>query len=735
MKLVLRIAAALVILAVGVVVVAALALPRLVDSEEVRRRIERAAFDAIGRELRYEKLDFGLLPPSLRVMGPRISGATPSDEALLEAEAVSLRVALLPLLARAVVIDSLVVEGATLRIERGRDGIVLPEPPRAEPAESGGSATEGASDGEGSAGQEPAIDLGVRSVQLRDATLILSDRSVRPPVRWELGDLDATAEGHSLDAPIDLELRGALASGGTLKTQGSVTTEGALDLEISLEAVEVSPLASYVEGDVEMEGPLSGDVTLRGPAADLERLTASLRSSGLRFRSGDASLAGEVAVTADIAAPSRAAAGSFEVDATAALLKLDAGFSKPVGTPARVTGRIAQGSGGGLAIEDLRLVIRNFEATGRLSSLDPVRLELAAPPFDLKGWEALVPALADLRPSGRVGIDGLRFVAEPPDLRGAFELEDLVVHPRPEAPSSALTLRGRILGEGTALRSEGATLEAGGQTSRLALRVSNLFTAPQYRVALTAEEADSNQLLTQLLAKPDTLYGPLGLDLELDGRLGGDPLESLRGRIDFGVEKGRLVGVSLLRSVFDRMGAAGSRALDLGRAFGGRDLQRFYGDEFDLLKGALQVREGVAHADDLRIEYRGYAVRLQGTLGLADLALDMSGELAIGEELDAAIAKELRVADYAPRRRTLPLARVRGTLDEPEVRLDSKVAAGFAAVYASDAYAGKLRQKAEEKLGPGGGDMVDRSLGVLQDILGGRAPSKPPPAEPPPSQP
>ena len=183
---------------------------------------------------------------------------------------------------------------------------------------------------------------------------------------------------------------------------------------------------------------------------------------------------------------------------------------------------------------------------------------------------------------------------------------------------------------------------------------------------MKAHEADSNQLFTDLLSKPDTLYGPLELDLDLAGGLGGDPLQSLTGTVDFGVEPGRLVGVSLLRAVFDRLGTAGSLVVNLGKVFGGRDLQRFYGDEFELLSGALTLRDGIAHANDLTLRYRGYAVRLEGTLALADLGLDMSGELTLHEELDAAIAQELSLSDYQPRQRVVPLARVGGTLDAPK---------------------------------------------------------------------
>ena len=75
-------------------------LPRVIASDAARARIESAAEAALGRALRYERLDFGLLPPSLVVVAPVIAGATPEAPPLAEARRVSLRVALLPLFAR-----------------------------------------------------------------------------------------------------------------------------------------------------------------------------------------------------------------------------------------------------------------------------------------------------------------------------------------------------------------------------------------------------------------------------------------------------------------------------------------------------------------------------------------------------------------------------------------------------------------------------------------------------------
>lgn len=67
--------AALAALALG----AALLLHRWVAGDAVRARIESTAETALGRALRYERLDFGLLPPSLVVFAPVIAGTAPDS--------------------------------------------------------------------------------------------------------------------------------------------------------------------------------------------------------------------------------------------------------------------------------------------------------------------------------------------------------------------------------------------------------------------------------------------------------------------------------------------------------------------------------------------------------------------------------------------------------------------------------------------------------------------------------
>jgi len=164
-------------------------LPGILASDAARARIESEAQATLGRALRYEKLEFGLLPPSLRVVAPAIAGATPEEPPFAEARRVSLRVALLPLLARQLLVDGLVVEGATLRLRRSAAGFELPgtadKPPKASEAGSTQSKPPEAarSEPQASEGGPPQEwpPLAVRKLRLRDATLILEDAAVQPP--------------------------------------------------------------------------------------------------------------------------------------------------------------------------------------------------------------------------------------------------------------------------------------------------------------------------------------------------------------------------------------------------------------------------------------------------------------------------------------------------------------------------------------------------------------------------
>jgi hypothetical protein len=184
------------------------------------------------------------------------------------------------------------------------------------------------------------------------------------------------------------------------------------------------------------------------------------------------------------------------------------------------------------------------------------------------------------------------------------------------------------------------------------------------------------------------------------------------------VGRGRLRGVSLLRATSDALGALAEAAVLANRIRGSRNAERFYEDEFESIGATLRLGGGLARTDDLRIVYRHYTADLRGSLGLADGRLDMTGEITVGPELDAALAGEGAVPAASARRpRRIPLAHVVGTLKQPRVDLSPAAIASLSGRYAFEKERGKLEEKIDERLGRGSGAAVGE---ILDGILGGR---------------
>ncbi len=247
--------------------------------------------------------------------------------------------------------------------------------------------------------------------------------------------------------------------------------------------------------------------------------------------------------------------------------------------------------------------------------------------------------------------------------------------------------------------------------------------APRVTARAAADGLDTRALLGALGVQQQTLEGPLRLDLRLGAPVGGEAAlaQVLEGTVRFEVVPGRLRGVSLLESTFERIGSAGEAALMAGRLRGGRSLQRFYDDAFESLSGTFALGGGRARTDDLQLVYRHYTVDLRGALALADAALDFTGTITIDEEIDAAIAAEGEspAPDHRGRKRVIPLAHVTGTAAAPRVALSPEAALQFAALYATERRREKWEEKIDERLGEGTGREV---LDTLDQILRSREP-------------
>ncbi len=690
----------------------ALSLPRLVESPAVRGRLEQAARDATGRDFRWASLDVGLLPPRMVLRDAAISGATPEAPAFVEARSVSLVLSLAPLLARVVVVDSLEVEGATLRLRRTEDGFEWPRPPKKqrEPR------PERSPEAEREPKPKDGFQLAVREVELRGVRVVLEDAAVSPAVTWDLSDLDGRARATSPTEPVAFELAGRLGSGGSVRGSGRAALDGPLVLELDLDTVELAPLAGDVDEVRALAGGVTGKVRVKRGGGERERLGAELVLDRGVVELEDVRVSGRISADVDLAG--HPMSGPFKIDATGAELSTSGSFSfvKPPGTPATAEGRIVPREEGGFDVDDVRVKLHNAGVQGRLETVPRARATLSAEPFELVGWEALLPALGGRALGGRLALRDLSIATAPLDLRGSAVLDRVrIAGPR----SPPLELAGALEGRGQAVEAPDLELLAAGQPIRLAASLARLDQSPAFSVRARGSALDGGAL-ARAFAGSDAFEGPVSFDAAIDAPLGGEaPLaEAAAGRARFDVGRGRIRGVSLLRQSFDALGAAAETALFVNRLRGSTKGLRFEQDEFESIGGTFQIGSGLARTNDLRLVYRDYTVDLRGSVGLSDGRLDLTGQITGSPELDAELAGQAAPGGARRAPLVIPLARVVGTVASPRVDLSPRAVASLGARYGLARERGKLESEIDERLGTGAGRAVTDALEGL--LSGGK---------------
>jgi hypothetical protein len=683
----------------AVVAVAALAvslwLPRFVRSEGFAARLREAVRESTGQEPSWSALEVGLLPLRLRVEALRLG-----DGSALAAEEADLRVDWLPLLARAVVVDRVSIQGGRLRVVRTAQGLVWPW--SGTPAEDAAPATPGGEPPGGAA----RLAFAVRRVDVERGTLALEDRTATPPLVVELVDVEGSAQGSSPEAPVEVELEGRLASGGRVRAEGRVAPAAELDLVATLDEVALAPFASLAGRDVRLGGAASGRLHARGPARAPDALDLELAMGEAAFVVGDARVAGPVSLRAELRGELARPAGSFSIDATRAEMTYGGAFRKPPGSPASAEGRFATSADGRLRTEGVRVRIQNVGGDARIERGGdaPTVWGLELPPFDAAELAALSPDLAPWKPAGRVALAGFELAAAtPPGLAGRLALDPLRLEPEGRGP---IELRGALVGRDGAIASEGLVADVGGQRVEATVEVTGLALAPQHHVTLAARGADGAALIAALSGERDAMEGPVTFDADLRGPLagGGATLEQLTGEVRFTAGPGRIPGVAPLAAALDEVGTLRAARRD-------ERLRPYTRDRFESAGGRVEIGGGLLRSDDLELRYRGYSLHLRGTMQLADRRLDARGRLRLDEELVAALADRPAAAGAGPRE--LELAHVGGTPASPQVEVEAQAALGLAATLATVGRRADIERKIDRALGDGAGRDVLQALDGL----------------------
>ncbi len=570
------------------VVLAALILPSLINLERYRSALAGRAGRALGREVTLGDLRFSLWDGlGAEARDIKIAQA-PGDgsDPFLAADALRVRVQLLPLLQGQVRVTSAVLERPRILVSRGPDGhwsvsdLFRPapeapapkrqaEPPRAvKPA--------------------PLAALLLSEVGIRNGEVTLLDQSRSPAIRLTLADLDLTLrQGQSADA-LSVQSQARLTSPGTgrIEAVGSVFvggTEGpTLDLSLTVRDTEASPFLQPFLGQggaIRVTGPVAGEIRVKGDLAHTAFVgAADLQAAAIQLGESFQKSAGEEATL------------QFEG-------QRDGGGVNLPKVSLTLKGATATGS---VRIPDLRAPQATFTAQAGTLDLD----RLLAKPAPKQAWLGVAVAHAAETQSappttaggagfvaqGRVSVDDLRYLALSwTGVLADLRYQDGVVQ-LPRILASVAS--GRVSAKGE--------IDLRPKVPRVALtsQVENLATEP---------------VVKALGLGPWTLKGTLIQDgsVSFAGTSLPEILGSANGSGYLSLRDGQINGYKPLERLAD---VAGPFLVSQG-------IQARF-DDFQQLAGHYTLDKGILRTSDLTLTKSEGTVTAVGTLGLQDGSLD-----------------------------------------------------------------------------------------------------------------
>ncbi len=684
------------LLALGILLVALIAVvvivARSIDPNDYRDVIAERATRALGRPVRLGSMSLSLFPlPAVEIADVHV-GARGKEPELADVERLELRISPWPLLARQVVLRAVRLEGVTVRLPVDAEGFPrAPElgNPAAAAAEPAGH-IEGESDGdEGGAGfsiaiTRASIERGRFEAGAWRVENVTLDGRLAPDLSAAL-TVDADVAGIGSLRGVDVEARGLTGDAPEIDAEGDAkdldlaALDQRLGLGLGLSGRATGPFAVSLR---------NGEVT--GARATLDGRELALHMEGLDLE-GNA--------TADVVLGER-----FAVDLSDASVGDGETVRKPRGELLRASGKLAPGVPPA-ALREVELLLPDNRLVLDVELTPALRVAVADGALRLEPLERwLVGGGPGLE--GTVGLRGVRAAVAPLAVDGTFALDGV------ELPleQGRVSLAGLLLGQGSriAFQNLRATLE--GQTAQIE---GHYDLASGELHARTHVERAQVQPLVLAFSGRDSLSGLLESDLTLDGP---PDIQRIAGSGSLDISPGEIENFSLVRQLLGQL----STLPVLAAQAGGKDLSRYEQERFERLSARYRLAQGVLRFDTLELIYEHAQAQLQGSVRLSDLALDLSGQLAIGPALDG----ELFGGSGGGKGRVIPIEGIRGTLDSPRLVVDPVVVARLAAGAATS---GRLGQRIDEALGEGASDSV-RDL--LDGVLGGGSARPAPPKDP-----
>jgi AsmA protein len=636
----------------ALVVLAAAALPFLIDVNRYRPLIVAKVREATGRTLSVGTVSFSLLPaPALSVGGPinlSDSSKYPGRNALT-AESLSVRIGLMGLLRGRANVTSIILHRPTLtliRDARGKwnfDDLVekAASAPASRPVDSGGG----------------SFRVLVERARIEGGRLLVYDDAVLPGRRAEIAiaPVAATIRGWGGDDPTELDLTAGLGK-SRLEAQARLSGRAA-DSRLSMIANGKGLRAEDFVGLLPWLGvarpaglQVSGSIDLNG-TADLP----VEHPEALRFK-GVVSLDGVSYRDAGMAFPVKSLSGKLTVDGERAVWEK---FKVEIGSSA-IQGR--------LQVEDFLHPRVGFTLTSPRLDLNQIVATLM-PQAPARG--ASVPAasasgssglLDQVSGTGRIEVGQVRFQT--------FDLSSV---------KASMSLAGSIF----SLKDLGAAFYDGTLKGSASVDVSRAV--PRYSAAVRLDNVDVGPLLAAYdQGLKDLVRGRFHGDLGL-GASGSDMnviLRTAEGQGTVRIVDGSVASFSLLKQLAGLLELAGGKGI-------GKE-----STPFESLTAGLTIKDGRARTEDLSLHSPDLDLEGRGWIGL-DATFDLDVTARFSEaSTSGMVAKNARLGSLTEGGRLPVYFTLKGDLATPVFRLNSRAQVQTAKERAKD----KLRERVRDSL-------------------------------------
>jgi len=257
----------------GLAVLAALVLPSLVNLERYRAALASRAGKTLGREVTLGDLRISLWGGiGAEAKGIQIAQAPGfGAEPFLAADALRVRVQLLPLFRGQVKVNSAILERPRIRLTHTRDGRwsvedLLKTPTAPSPSKPSGEAPR--------PGKTSLLgSLFLSEVAVRNGEVTLFDQARSPGITLTLTDLDLSLRQAGVSDPLEVRSRAKIGGIGAGRIDSAVRiTAGdsdapVLDATVMLRDVEAGPWQDLLlsGGGTKLSGPLSAEIKVTGP--------------------------------------------------------------------------------------------------------------------------------------------------------------------------------------------------------------------------------------------------------------------------------------------------------------------------------------------------------------------------------------------------------------------------------------------------------------------------------------